>query len=96
MGSAVLGVSTTLDVHAGQSLGVSTGGLSVSVSGAVDAVAGERMSVRSDVRERGGVVVGDGVDEGRGGACVGRRGGLRVGGRERVGGRRVGAVGRGR
>merc|ERR1712185_211506 len=43
-----VGAKTTLGVHAGQSLGVSTAGLSVSVTGVVDAVAGERMSVRSD------------------------------------------------
>ena len=40
VGSAMVGVSTSLDVHAGSSLGVSTGVLSLSVEGGVEAVSG--------------------------------------------------------
>ena len=41
MGSAVVGVSASLDVHAGSSLGVSTGVLSLSVEGGIEAVSGD-------------------------------------------------------
>ena len=94
VGSAMVGVSSSLDVHAGSSLGVSTGVLSVSVEGGIEAVSGAEVGLRSESAERGGVVVDVGVDAGRGDACIGRRGGLRVGGRERVGGRHVAALGR--
>ena len=40
VGSGVVGVSSSLDVHAGSSLGVSTGVLSLSVEGGVEAVSG--------------------------------------------------------
>ena len=47
MGSGVVGVSSSLAVHAGSSLGVSTGVLSVSVEGGVEAVSGSVMSLRA-------------------------------------------------
>ena len=77
MGSGVVGVSSSLAVHAGSSLGVSTGVLSLSVEGGVEAVSGsgmslrrESLSVESSARER--------VYGGRRASCVWRRGGLRV------------------
>ena len=48
MGSGVVGVSSSLAVHAGSSLGVSTGVLSLSVEGGVEAVSGSGMSLRAE------------------------------------------------
>ena len=48
-----MGVSSSLAVHAGSSLGVSTGVLSLSVEGGVEAVSGLAMSLRSGVAECG-------------------------------------------
>ena len=49
MGSGVVGVSSSLAVHAGSSLGVSTGVLSLSVEGGVEAVSGSGMSLRGSL-----------------------------------------------
>ena len=51
VGSATVGVSTSLDVHAGSSLGVSTGVLSLSVEGGVEAVSGAEVALRSESME---------------------------------------------
>ncbi|MEC9436570.1 MAG: hypothetical protein VYD94_04490, partial [Thermoproteota archaeon] len=48
VGSGVIGASSSLAVHAGSSLGVSTGLLSVSVEGDVEAVSGGEMSLRAE------------------------------------------------
>ena len=48
VGSGVVGASSSLAVHAGSSLGVSTGLLSVSVEGDVEAVSGGEMSLRGE------------------------------------------------
>ena len=48
VGSGVIGASSSLAVHAGSSLGVSTGLLSVSVEGDVEAVSGGAMSLRGE------------------------------------------------
>ena len=45
--SGTLGILSSLAVHAGSSLGVSTGVLSVSVEGGVEAVSGSVMSLRA-------------------------------------------------
>ena len=50
MGSGVVGVSSSLAVHAGSSLGVSTGVLSLSVEGGVEAVSGSGDELARGVR----------------------------------------------
>ena len=57
MGSGVVGVSSSLAVHAGSSLGVSTGVLSLSVEGGVEAVSGSGHELARGVAECGVVVM---------------------------------------
>ena len=78
MGSGVVGVSSSLAVHAGSSLGVSTGVLSLSVEGGVEAVSGSGMSLRAESLSVESSVMRECVYGGRRASGVWRRGGLRV------------------
>ena len=78
MGSGVVGVSSSLAVHAGSSLGVSTGVLSLSVEGGVEAVSGSDDELARGVAECGVVESARGVYGGRRASGVWRCGGLRV------------------